>query len=296
MEYICARCGYKASQKIVLQKHLRTITPCECKISDESRESLLQKLEKKYNEDAKACEGCAKKFNSRCNYYSHRKKCDKYIVLQSPSTPNTSTQSSEQGNDKLIALLEKQQEQIKSQQEQYEKMMAMIEKLVDKPIASTSNNITNNIQINQQNNLNLNSFGKESHAHLTDEQMTSFIQNREIIDLIKTISFNPDYPENHNVKRITSSKDWYKNQFLSVYNENGEWTNSVKEKVLETVVSNGFKVMYNHFFNTIDSNPMNITDESVDFTRWFNENFTNPKSFIKDVFALTLDEKFLAKH
>ena len=126
--------------------------------------------------------------------------------------------------------------------------------------------------------------------------MSQFIQNREIVDLIKSISFNPDVPENHNIKRITSSKDWYKNQFLSVYNENGEWTNNVKEKVLETVVNNGFKVMYKHFVDTIQSNPMNVTDESVEFTKWFNENFSNPKNFTKQVFAMTLDDKFLAKN
>jgi hypothetical protein len=288
MEFSCARCGHKTTRKWLLQKHLKTVNPCQQVLSDETRESLLKKLEKQYNDDAKACEGCQKQFNTVSNYYNHRKKCKQYLDLQTSQAPSTSSQPNQSNN-------------VVMSNAQVEKMLTLLEQLVNKPTQpSTSNTITNNniVQINQQNNNNiiLNSIGKESHAHLTGEQMTSFIQNREIIDLIKTINFNPDVPENHNIKRITSSKDWYKNQFLSVYNENGEWTNSVKEKVLETVVNNGFRVMYKHFFDAIQSNPMNVTEETADFTRWFNENFTNPKSFIKDVFALTLDDKFLSKN
>ncbi len=282
MEFSCERCGYKCIRKFVLQKHLQTVNPCQELLSNTPRDTLLKKLEKQYNSDAKQCEWCDKKFNSASNYYTHKKVCKKHPAKNS-TTSNASQITSENTDnklDKLISIMEK-----------------ISQSLVDKTTQPTTSN--NYIQLinqqNNQNNITVNSFGKESHNHLTNEQMKSFIENRELIDLIRTINFNPDVPENHNVKRITSSKDWYKNQFLSVYNENGEWINNVKEKVLETVVSNGFKVMYNHFYNTMHSDPRNVTEESVDFTRWFNENFTNPKNFIKQVFALTLEDKFLAK-
>jgi hypothetical protein len=299
MEFTCTRCGYKTQHKCALQKHLKSVNPCDEKYSSESRESLLQQFEKKYNDDAKECEGCGQKFNSKCNYYAHRKRCLQY-KNRLQNTQNTSSDesnvstlfnsSSNQNNSPTISD-PATTELLSSVKE----LVSLIKTLVDKPSQpSTSNTINNNVvQINQQNNINLNSFGKESHAHLTSEQMKSFIENREIVDLIKQVNFNPNVPENHNVKRITSSKDWYKNQFLSVYNENGEWTNGVKEKVLESLVSNGMKVIYTHFYDSMQSNPVNVTEESVDFTRWFNENFSNPKNFIKDVFALTLDDKFL---
>jgi hypothetical protein len=284
MEFKCDRCGHATNRKQTLQQHLQTKKPCQEIYSNQTRESLLKKLEKQYNSDAKQCQWCAKKFNSASNFSTHKKTCKQKPTVTEHDNGEASGSQQPSPSDSTTNHLLKH-------------LITLMEKLVDKP-AQSSNNY---IQINQQNNQNnnniiLNSLGKESLAHLTDEKMSQFIQNREIIDLIKTISFNPDVPENHNIKRITSSKDWYKNQFLSVYNENGEWTNNVKEKVLETVVNNGFKVMYKHFFDTIQSNPMNVTEESVEFTKWFNENFTNPKNFTKQVFAMTLDDKFLAKN
>jgi hypothetical protein len=301
MDHKCTRCGYETERKHLLQRHLSSKKPCQELYSNDTRELLLQGLQKKYNDDAKQCEWCNKKFNNVNYFYTHRKLCQQKSIHQISSDTNTETRepsTGESNEDERIMKTEQENDElktlIKKQQEQNDKMLTLLEQLVQKPQPNQSNQF---IQINQQNqnNITLNAFGKESHSHLTNEQMTSFIQNREIVDLIKTINFNPDVPENHNIKRITSSKDWYKNQFLSVYNDNGEWTNNVKEKVLETVVNNGFKVMYKHFFDCINSDPMNVTEESADFTRWFNENFNNPKNFVKQIFAFTLDDKFSTK-
>jgi hypothetical protein len=112
-----------------------------------------------------------------------------------------------------------------------------------------------------------------------------------VVELIKEVSFNPDVPENHNVKRITSSKDYYKNQFLAVYDEDGKWKPNVKESVLKRVVMKGFDVMIKHMQNMIDSNEFEFED-SVMLNQWIIEKISNPKEFMKDIFALMLDDEF----
>jgi hypothetical protein len=54
--------------------------------------------------------------------------------------------------------------------------------------------------------------------------------------MIRTRNFNPEKPENHNVKRITSSKDYYKNQFLAFFDNDNIWKHNSKETVLRRVL------------------------------------------------------------
>jgi hypothetical protein len=76
-------------------------------------------------------------------------------------------------------------------------------------VINNTNNINININANSNNNITINVLGKEDHSHLTPELLERCIKMAEsgVLEMVRKIHFNPDKPENHNV-RITSIKDW----------------------------------------------------------------------------------------
>lgn len=283
MEFVCGRCGHRCQRKSDLKKHLQNVKICEAKVSDVERSILITQLERKYNDNAITCQWCEKKFNHSSNYSTHKKTCKK--------RPITETDTNQSGNNILFSELLNVLKSIDNTM----KHLQSNTNTTSNPITQNNYNTNTTYNIIGQQNVNVNAFGNESVTHITNDKMMTYIKNRDIIELIKDVNFNSTVPENHNVKRITSSKDYYKNQFLSIFDEDGKWQMNSKERVLERIVSNGIRVMYKHFTDFIHSNPSQIDEDCAKFTEWVNKEFNNPKQFMRDVFALTLDDELFLK-
>jgi hypothetical protein len=199
MDFICGRCEHSCKRKSDLKKHLQNVKVCEAKTSDVERSVLISQLERKYNENAISCQWCDKKFNHASNYSTHKKTCKKRPILEDHD-------NSQNGNEKMISELLNVLKSIDS-------TMKTLQSNTNTTNPIVNNNCNNTYNIIGQQNVNINAFGNESLSHITNDKMMSYIKNRDIVELIKEVNFNPTVPENHNVKRITSSKDYYKNQF-----------------------------------------------------------------------------------
>ena len=121
--------------------------------------------------------------------------------------------------------------------------MKDLKKQVEMLLQQTAkNNTTNNIK-NQTNNIEnqniivVNSFLHEDTNHITDKYIRSLIRHDTfgcIPKLIQKIHFDPNFPQNHNVK-ITNKKLDY-----AEIVENNKWVYKNKGKVIDDLISNSY--------------------------------------------------------
>jgi hypothetical protein len=102
-------------------------------------------------------------------------------------------------------------------------------------IAYTVNNTTNN-------NITINVFGKEDLSHLTPEFLERCIkmEGGGVMEVVKKIHFDPEKPENHNV-RITTIKDWQAG--LIQFREGKDWGLTDKSATYRDMWLGGWRPM-----------------------------------------------------
>jgi len=117
-------------------------------------------------------------------------------------------------------------------------LIGVIEKLIDKVGNTYNNNSTNNIQ----QNIVINTFGKEKTDYIKGNYLDKLIKApyRAIPRLLGKIHFNSKHPENHNVK-ITNMKG----RFANVY-KNNTWRIEDKKKVITDMIDKGFDIIDDH--------------------------------------------------
>lgn len=279
--YECERCAYITNNKHTLIRHLKKKIECPCTNSSRTRAEILKKFEKVYDDTAVSCSWCDKQFTHKNNLYAHRKTCRSKPVeaqeVHTSTTENTNaatsgTSSTQVTNEMTFNVLQEILKELKSKQ--------------------MGNNIVYNTNIQNNLNININSFGNESLEHLKADVLTKLVNDRDIVEFVRRIHFDPDAPENHNVKRITTSKDYYKNQFLATYGENGKWDHKEKNVVLKSVIMKGLKAMSDYSKEQWQN--IKLTDEEYfKLNGWILDTTCNTKQFMKQCFALTLDKNFL---
>jgi hypothetical protein len=106
--------------------------------------------------------------------------------------------------------------------------------------AQTINNNTNN---NYTINVALNNFGQESLDHISQSMLDKFVKEIRtgVAKLIDEIHFNPNVPQNHNV-RIQNVKG----RTLAVY-KNNEWCVQDMSEVINHLINNGCRILYDHY-------------------------------------------------
>jgi len=130
------------------------------------------------------------------------------------------------------------------------------------------NNTTNNIQntINQniiigmpQNNYDVNEFLHERIDYLTDEYIMKCAKRLDngLVDLIKNVRFNPDHPENMNVKMHTK-----RDKTLYVF-KNNKWEISDAKWTLEEMIIHGARIIQQRFLTQADHEKL-LEDDSVE--------------------------------
>ena len=104
---------------------------------------------------------------------------------------------------------------------------------------------TTNIE-NQQINIHINNYGNENLDYITKDFITRILKGPYVAvqKLIKHIHFNPQHPENSNIK-ITNKKL----PFASVY-KNNKWEVRNKKEVIEDIVDKSYNILDSEFFET----------------------------------------------
>ncbi len=173
MKHKCKRCGYETDRISSLKNHLKRENPCrDCLLCNLSVKDLLKALDKDTTDYGYQCNECGKKYKSKSGFYSHKKSCQ---ILKLANE-----------NDILKIELSKAQSQI-------------------------SNNIQTNIIQNQTNiqtqnnntiNIVINALGHENTSYITNEFMLDCVIKKVdgLIDFVKKKHFDPEHPENHNIK------------------------------------------------------------------------------------------------
>ena len=171
------------------------------------------------------CEYCNKVFKHRQSKFKHDKIC----------------KAKEQKS--LLEYMSQQIIEIKTEHEkerqQHEKDKAELRLQIDKLLEKVGNN-NNNIENQQINIININSYGKENLDYLSNDYINKLLEQGAygaVPKIIKHIHFNPRHPENHNVKITNKKLSWAK-----VW-KNNKWELHNKKVVISDMVDKGYNIL-----------------------------------------------------
>ena len=212
MPWKCLTCSYSFEKKQNYDRHLKTTR--HIKRTQSEQELFI-------------CNICNKKFSHRCSLINHQKKKCKSIHKEEPETEIEIMK-------KKIELFEKERNEMKAQ------IALLLEKNTINEKNTTNHIQTQNNIENQSVNIVVNSFGHENIDHLTDQIICKIIKTAPFTSvplLIKKIHFDPDHPENHNIK-ITNKKLNY----AEIVRDN-KWVTANKKKVIDDVIQKSYELL-----------------------------------------------------
>ena len=288
--YSCKRCGWMTNIRTHFTNHLNRKNTCKPIVSDCSIETLKLELlplnSKIYglvstnvsnvstntksvstnvSTNINSCQYCGKNFKHRQSKYNHEKKFCKEISKKSPCSnleivkPNIKEDTSNLLD--IIKELCKDKEKMRKQHEE------QIEKLIEK-VGDTTNNIEN-----QHINIHINNYGNENLDYLTPEYLQTLlnIPYGAIPKLIKHIYFNPDHPENHNIK-ITNKKLPY-----AIIFDKEKWVYKDRKEVITGIVDKSYNIIDEHY----EDGKNNLEDIVSTKFKFFQEKYDNDNKDLK---------------
>lgn len=215
---MCKRCGYSATQVSQLRLHLQKKKRCEPVYGDESPAAILAELE--------TVEGRRKNTTDRVVSSNPNHFAD----LSKVGAPDLVTMVRRMQDD--LNQCRRENEMLKKQIREMKVAVKSISKAesicVAMPTEGSHHNNTTNTEGSHNNNTNtntntntnshnehsnnstvhiqINNFGSENTSYLTPEFMQALMRNPsvgindKIPQIVQHIHFNPDHPENHNVR------------------------------------------------------------------------------------------------
>ena len=207
MLYLCKRCGHQTSYISHLKTHLKKKKTCKPVYADIHRNLLLQEL---------ATPNGKKDFIIKIT--------DNIVPFEEVSDPKEFMNQIQNDNVKLKhenVTLKKENAELKT------KLYAL------QMSGGVGGNVTNNNTNNNNIQINIiNNFGKENMDYITPGFINRTIQKvyESIPTLLKHIHFNPEHPENHNVK-LPNKRDKY-----MLVRRMDEWKHELKRDVLDSLV------------------------------------------------------------
>lgn len=270
MVYTCPRCGYTTEKTTNYKKHTQLKNLCEPIINNVSIDIIIQELNKYKINNKFLCNVCHKTYASKRTLNNHLKSHNNEPEL----------------NDKFKKINE-EINLLKTKISNLENNKVII----NNPQQNNINNI-NNIIIN--NNLP-NSFLDEDLTYISPNFAMQCAKklNNGLIDFIKTIRFNPDHPENMNVKVHRLKK-----KTLYVF-KNDRWEICDAKWTLEEMIIHGARILNQHLITNMDQEK--LLDEDSQESRiqsWLlsilpknNEKLLGNLS--RSIYALILDNNLL---
>ena len=237
MNLHCIPCNMPFKCKKYLEQHLK----CKRHTDRINEQSCSLRYE---------CNVCGKKYSIRQSLHAHMK-LQSCVVIETTPVFVTDATSIKDNNiqhqqtvkeivDEMKQAFDKERQEMKLAFE--ETMKEQINKILEKHAGTTNNNTTtNNNNIETQNiNIIINSFGKENIDYIDNKSFLASLSKvyKSIPSLLEKIHFDPNHPENHNIK-ITNKKLPY----ASVMGNNQKWKTVDRKDAIETMVLNGYNML-----------------------------------------------------
>lgn len=214
---------------------------------------------------------CGKSFTKASNLSRHRKKCNMIIQSEKSSQFQSLIHENNQMKEEMNVLRKQ------------------IEMLLEKNGGNTTHNTTTNSNNTIDNgthfNITVNSFGNENIDYLTDKIVCRLIQTApfaSVPQLIEKIHFDPDHPENHNIK-ITNKKMNYAEII-----KNNKWVTANKKQVIDNVIQNSYYLLDEKFIDNKDTMTQKRQERFENFQEKFQEEDEEIMKNIKNQVDLVL--------
>ena len=292
--YFCQRCGYSTDIKGNLKNHYKRKTPCKSILNDIDFMYLKQNIDKLIKNKCKS-NVSQDKFN-KSNVSQNDIKC-KSNVSQNKFNKSNVSQNINHYSENIVKVFKCKycnkcfkHRQSKYNHEKYRrcklKSLNIIKiteelELIKKQNKDLINKLKQNIMItnnttnikNQQINIHLNNYGNENLDYITKEFITRILKGPfgAVQKLIKHIHFNPNHPENSNIK-ITNKKL----PFASVY-KNNKWEVMNKKEVIENIVDKSYNIIDSEFVTNDD----NLSKTQKQRYIKFQEKYDTKEKFLK---------------
>jgi hypothetical protein len=297
--YTCKRCGYVSNIKTHLRNHLSRKHPCSnlfkgpsvliclSELSSEKTLHSLKNTEKcknitenslKIPDDSlknteeiqckNVCSFCGKVFSRKDNMIIHiRDSCTKKTLYYSAS--------------EVSEILKDRDQEMKDKDRRLRDndiLMTEMRKQIEVLLTKVGNT---NISINV-----LNGFGKEDTSYITGDYVRELIGKGPyqcIPNLIKSIHFNPDHQENHNIKIPNRNKN-----IAQIYNGTN-WELANKQDTLSNMSDKAYN-MINEHYDDGSNKYMDGFKERLD-----DKNIETTKKIQKDVELTVLNSQEIIK-
>ena len=177
--------------------------------------------------------------------------------------------------EKEKALMTKEYEGLK------DKIEDLLIELSKNGVNTTNNNNTTNMTNSHNtihNTININNYGNENTEYLKSDYLNNLLQGAftAIPKLIENIHFNPQHPENHNIK-ITNKKEPY----IKI-RKNDKWELQDKKETLETLVDDKYYLLEDHYAG-VGENGIKISGETKRVMDKFIDKYSEDKELQKNL-------------
>ena len=251
--FACERCGHNFGLKANLVTHLKKKNACVPldDTRDIDRSFLLEKLAPKppvITGKAFHCKYCQRVFNHNSNRCAHQKLCKE----------KEKKRGNEDGANTDVKKIEEIRQELDRTNTLVSSLMKEIEILKRSNKECSTNIGTQNIT-NYTQNIIVNPFGKENTSYITDAEIKDNIMKlREgIPGIIKSIHFNPAYPENRNIKLLS-----HKQNILTCF-DGKQWIPCDRSNTLDRLVNKGHKVLYGYFLKNLSDSDFNDRIDTI---------------------------------
>jgi len=215
-KFCCETCDYYTSKRNHYERHLSSVR----------HKKMTNRVNSGQNGKTHMCEDCGKVYKYRQGLSFHRKTCTGKTLIKQYLEEREREKENKNEMDELRA-------QVVLLMEQNAKLQANNTRI-------TNNNTTNNTTNNTQNiYITVNTFGKENIDYITDKAICKAISMapfKTIPNIIRMIHFDPEHPENHNVKMTNK-----KLKYAEVFKDN-QWVTTSREKAMNDMIQNGYNV------------------------------------------------------
>lgn len=148
-----------------------------------------------------------------------------------------------------------------------------MKKQIEELLLSQNNQITHNNNNNHNNigtqvNITINAFGKENLDYITDKQCMKIVNQvfNSIPAAAQIVFFNPEHPENHNIK-IPNKKEPY----AMIMKADQTWEITDRKKAIETMTQKSYTIAEESYGKVYDKILSNKRDSFEKFMNKMNE-------------------------
>jgi hypothetical protein len=253
-DWKCKRCLHETSTKSNLLSHLRNKKHCLLDdknggVNIEVQTYIAELLAVVQDPKKYSCPHCNYQFNHSQSMYRHFKTCK--------SKPQPIDETPIDTKDEKDILIQQ--------------LQAELEMYKQKGNPTIINNNNNGTIINIT--INKNNFGSEDTSYITDDFVKYCIENpsRGIAQLIETIHYNPEHPENHNIRCKSLKKNVFE-KFID-----SKWTVCDASNTLDELIKKGYRIMNTYYMSNIHDND-DILDDEIQQARYQMFRFLGDKS------------------